>query len=219
MATPVATVAFERVQLDDASWIDVARGFTASLGHDPAEAYAAVREGIAWQQGRVFRYERWIDEPRMGGMLPHGSPAPHPILDETRRAIERHYGVSFGGCSFAYYRDHRDSMGLHRDRDMRWLDETLIALLVLGDRRPFHLRPRGRRYEHDAPHHGATVDVAPGHGDLIVMGGACQDRWEHGVPRPATPTGGRISAQWRWTSRRGRPVVGASYRAPRHFSR
>jgi hypothetical protein len=25
--------------------------------------------------------------------------------------------------------------------------------------------------------------------------------------------------QWRWTSRRGRSVVGASYRAPRTFSR
>ena len=30
---------------------------------------------------------------------------------------------------------------------------------------------------------------------------------------------GRVSLQWRWTSGRGKPVVGASYRAPRTYSR
>jgi alkylated DNA repair dioxygenase AlkB len=219
MASPTPTITFERVQLDPASWVDVARGYLATIGHDHAEVYAAVRDAVPWQQGRLFRYERWIDEPRLGGMVPRGAASPHVALDDVRRDIQRHYGVEFGGCSFAYYRDHNDSMGLHRDRDMRWLDDTRIALLVLGDRRPFHLRPRTNRYDHEAQHHGATHDVAPGQGDLIVMGGACQAGWEHGVPRPGRPTGGRISAQWRWTSRQGRPVVGASYRAPRHFSR
>lgn len=219
MATPISTIAFERLQLDATSWVDVARGFLAAQGHDPAEVYEAVRSGVTWRQGRVFRYERWVDEPRLGGALAPGAPPPHAAIVDTRRAIERHYGVRFGGCAFAYYRDENDSMGLHRDRDMRWLDDTLIALLVLGDHRPFHLRTRAGRYDHEAPHQGAIHDVAPGEGDLIVMGGACQAGWEHGVPRPHRRTGGRISVQWRWTSRQGRPVVGASYRAPRHFSR
>lgn len=219
MVTPVPTIDFERVPLDDASWVDVARGVVDLLGHDPAEVLAAVRDRVTWQQGRVFRYERWIDEPRLGGTLPAGAPMPHDAVRATHQALQHHYGVRFAPPTFVQYRDHRDSMGLHRDRDMRWLDDTLIALLVLGDRRPFHLRPRANRYDHEAAHHGATHDVAPGHGDLIVMGGACQDRWEHGVPRPDRPTGPRISVQWRWTSRTGRPVVGASYRAPRHFSR
>ena len=51
------------------------------------------------------------------------------------------------------------------------------------------------------------------------MGGATQVGWEHGVPRTDPTTPGRISVQWRWTSRTGRPVEGASYGAPRHYSR
>ena len=214
-----AVIPFERVHLDDASWVDVCRGYLAHLGQDPVEVFTTVRDTAPWQQGRIFRYERWVDEPRLGAGYGRDTPAPHPAVVETQRQLQHHYGVQFGGYGLAYYRNERDLMALHRDRDMRWLDETIIALLVLGARRPFHLRPRGNRYDHEAPHKGATHDLSPGEGDLIVMGGACQVGWEHGVPPPGRPTGGRISVQWRWTSRRGRPVVGASYRAPRHFSR
>ena len=206
---------FERTWLDERSWVDVARGWLV----DPSLVYQRVLDGVAWQQGRVFRYERWVDEPRLGATMPSGDALPHPAIAETRRVLQHHYGVEFGRPGLAYYRDGRDLMAFHRDRDMRWLDDTVIALLVLGARRPFHLRPRANRYDHDALHKGATHDVSPGEGDLVVMGGACQVGWEHSVPPAPGVTGGRISVQWRWTSRRGRPVVGASYRAPRTYSR
>ena len=45
----------------------------------------------------------------------------------------------------------------------------------------------------------------PASGDLIVMGGRCQADWLHAVPKVAGSCGSRISVQWRWTSRRGRP--------------
>jgi hypothetical protein len=48
------------------------------------------------------------------------------------------------------------------------------------------------------------VVLTPGEGDLLIMGGACQREWLHGVPRAATDRP-RISLTWRWTSRRGRP--------------
>jgi alkylated DNA repair dioxygenase AlkB len=42
-----------------------------------------------------------------------------------------------------------------------------------------------------------SIDLAPASGDLLVMGGACQAGWEHGVPKVkrADP---RVSATWRW---------------------
>jgi alkylated DNA repair dioxygenase AlkB len=204
----------ERTWLDDRSWVDVATGWLA----DPDGVFRAVHEGVAWSQGRVFRYERWVDEPRLGGSLRPGT-APHPALVDTQRAVQHHYGVQLGGMGLANYRDGRDLMAFHRDRDMRWLDETIIVLLVLGARRPFLLRPRQNRYDHDAPMKGATHVFTPGRGDLLVMGGACQVGWEHSVPPAPGVTTPRISVQWRWTSGRGRPVVGASYRAPRTYSR
>ncbi len=210
----LADVEPERIWLDDASWVDVTRGWLT--GAD--EVFAATRDGVSWSQAKLFRYERYVEEPRLtAGASPARSP--HPVLVEAQRRIQRRYRSPFDGFGLAWYRDGRDSVAFHRDRDMRWLDDTVIALLTLGATRPFLLRPRSHRNRHDLANHGATHDLAPAAGDLIVMGGATQRGWEHSVPKVRAPIGGRISAQWRWTSRRGRPEQGASYRAPRTFSR
>jgi alkylated DNA repair dioxygenase AlkB len=207
--------AVERIDLGDGAWVDVVRGFVDA----PGPLYDLLVAGRAWQQGRVFRYERWLDEPRLGAWCPLDRPAPHPVLVDATRWLSHRYRVRFDGFGLAWYRDGRDSVAFHRDRDLRFLDDTVIGVLSLGVRRPWLLRPRAHRDRHDLDLHGATHDLAPGPGDLLVMGGRCQDGWEHSVPKVGAPIGGRISVQWRWTSRRGRPVVGASYRAARTFSR
>lgn len=206
---------FERLQLDPHSWVDVARGWLE--GAD--EVYGALVEHVSWEQGRVFRYERWVDEPRLGGWWRPGSAAPHPVFNDLHRAIQSRTGVRFDGVALAWYRDGRDSVAFHRDREMRWLEDTVIGVLTLGARRPFLLRPRANRYAHEAPDHGATHDLAPASGDLLIMGGRCQADWEHAVPKVGAGVGGRISLQWRWTSRRGRPERGGNYRSPRTYSR
>jgi hypothetical protein len=65
-------------------------------------------------------------------------------------------------------------------------------------------------------------DLAPGPGDVLVMGGACQAGWEHSVPyltREPAATGTRISLQWRHATRTGRPFVGSSYSAPLNYGK
>ena len=90
-------------------------------------------------------------------------------------------------------------------------------MLTLGARRPWRLRPRAARHAH-TPDRGATHDLAPGAGDLLVMGGRCQADWEHSVPYLGSrPVGERISIQWRFAHRRGRPFQGAGSRAPLHY--
>lgn len=204
---------FERIELDGSSWVDVARGW---LG-DADEVYDAVIERTPWQQGRMWRYERWVDEPRLGAAWKPGREVPHPALVEAHRAVRNRY-KPFGGFSLAWYRDGRDGVAFHRDREMRWLEDTVIVVLTLGARRPWLLRPRANRHRHDDELRGATHDFQPGPGDLLVMGGRAQADWEHAVPQVPHRVGGRVSLQWRWTSRRGRPERGPGYRAPRHFS-
>jgi hypothetical protein len=52
------------------------------------------------------------------------------------------------------------------------------------------------------------------------MGGRAQTNWLHAVPKVRTVQPlGRISAQWRWTSKTGMPEQQPGYSAPRHFSR
>jgi alkylated DNA repair dioxygenase AlkB len=127
--------------------------------------------------------------------------------------------VQFDSFGMMQYRDGRDGQAFHRDPDMKWLDDTVIAVLSLGARRPWLLRPRTSRHDH-SPGRGATHDLAPGAGDLLVMGGRTQAEWEHSVPylggQALSP---RISIQWRFARRTGRPFMGAAYRAPLKYGR
>lgn len=221
MASPLSSanaMPFERLQLDENSWVDIARNFLTYLNADAQEVFETVRDQTDWYQGNVFRYERNIPERRLSASSRSNSEIPHDAIRTTWRKLQHHYGIQFTGYALSYYRNENDLLAMHRDRDMRWLDRTVIALLVLGARRPFHLSPRHASSTSNTST-AALHDLAPGEGDLIVMGGACQENWLHGVPGVSAPTGGRISVQWRWTAKSGRPQIGPGYRAPRYFSR
>jgi alkylated DNA repair dioxygenase AlkB len=206
----------ERIELDDRCWVDVARGLVR-----PAQADAVHDElatTVAWQQGKVFRYERWIDEPRLGAMQ-RGDDR-HPALVEVQSWISRRYRVRFDSVALAHYRDGRDSVAWHRDRELRWLDDTVIGVFTMGAKRPWLVRPlSGTRRPSEDDDLRDAIDLAPASGDLLVLGGACQDAWLHAVPKVRTPMRSRISAQWRWTSRRGRRDPNPSYYAPRTYRR
>ena len=184
------------------------------------EVYSTLTASVPWLPGRVWRYERWIEEPRATSFFTSTQPYPHTVLRDAQRFLEQRYRVSFDGVALSWYRDGNDSVAFHRDREMRYLDDTVVAVLTFGARRPWLLRPRLRRDKWIAAEGGATHDLRPGPGDLFVLGGRAQADWEHSVPkiRGASAVVARISAQWRWTSRTGRPAEG-SYRAPRNFSR
>ena len=218
MPTEVAVNAdavFERLDLGDGAWVDVARGWL--LGAD--ELFERLRDDVPWATNRLFRYDHFVEERRLGASWTRGTPLPHPALAEITRALQHRYRVQFNSFGLIQYRDGRDGQAFHRDTDMRWLDDTVIAILSLGARRPWLLRPRTSRYDH-AEGKGATHDLAPGFGDLHVMGGRTQADWEHSVPYlGARPIGTRISLQWRHARRTGRPFMGARYDAPLTYSR
>jgi alkylated DNA repair dioxygenase AlkB len=189
MGDPAVDLAapFERLSLDDASWIDVARGFLR--GADTL--FEQLRDGVPWKQGDRWMYDRMVDDPRLSRWYTPDEPLPHEALVVVRRVLEGRYGVPLEGVGLNYYRDGRDSVASHRDRELRHLDSALVAILTLGARRPFLVRPRDG---------GSSIDLSPASGDLIVMGGACQAGFEHGIPKVAH-AGPRISASYRWSSR------------------
>jgi alkylated DNA repair dioxygenase AlkB len=183
-----AGATFERLQLDNESWVDVARDWL--LGAD--SLFDALVETVPWTQGRRWMYERMVDDPRLSCWYPPGEELPHPALADAKAALEKQYDVPFFSVGLNYYRDGNDSVAWHCDRELRERDDTRIAIVTLGSRRPFLLRPRGG---------GKSINVMPGSGDLLVMGGACQLRWEHNVPK-AKGAGPRISCSWRWMRQR-----------------
>ena len=98
--------------------------------------------------------------------------------------------MPFTGVAALLYRDGDDFQGLHSDRELRWLEETLIAIVVLGARRPFVFRRRVTVAEvvdrMPAGSLAGDIVLTPGEGDMLVMGGACQRDWLHSVPRAET---------------------------------
>ena len=187
----------ERLDLDATAWLDVARGWLR--GADTL--LAAVVAAVPWRQGRRRMYDRVLDDPRVSRWYQAAEPLPHPALDAVRADLGARYDVAFGSVGLNYYRDGRDSVAFHRDRELRELDDTLVAILTLGAARPFLLRPRGG---------GRSHDVHPGSGDLLVMGGRTQADWEHAVPKVAR-AGPRVSVSLRWPDPSGStpPALGA----------
>jgi|GEM_PF-363690 len=215
----LAAAPVERHWLDRTSWVDVSRGWLP--GAD--EVYQRVRDTTPWRDGAMWRYEKYVIPPRLTSWHPAGRPPPFPELGAAHLALRRRYGIEFDGYGLSYYRDGADSVAMHRDKELRWLDNTVIAILTLGTRRPWTMKPvrlaPGRRILNDQDDAAGLFDLAPGPGDLLVLGGRAQRDWLHGVPRVSGHIGGRISVQWRWTSRTGRPLEGPGYMAARHFSR
>jgi alkylated DNA repair dioxygenase AlkB len=173
----------ERLVLDDDSWVDVARGWLA--GADTLFDHLAAT--VPWRHGRRWMYDRIVDEPRLTRAYARGEPLPHPALSEILAALDRAHDTRFGGVFLNYYRDGRDSVAFHRDRELRESATGVIAIVTLGATRPFLLRPRGG---------GRSLDVRPGSGDLLVMRGRCHRDWEHSVPKVAA-AGPRISVSTR----------------------
>ncbi|MEV4611350.1 alpha-ketoglutarate-dependent dioxygenase AlkB [Kitasatospora sp. NPDC049258] len=176
--------------LGNGAWIDLLPGWLT--GADAL--FEELAQRVPWQAERRLMYERVVAVPRLLAHYREGAALPHPVLAQAREALGAHYArelrepfVSAGLC---YYRDGRDSVAWHGDRIGRGeLEDTMVAIVSVGEPRPLLLRPRFGG--------GESVRQALGHGDLLVMGGSCQRTWEHAVPKTARPVGPRISIQFR----------------------
>ena len=206
--------AARRITLGVGSWVDVVEGFV----RDAAETFTEIHEATAWMQGEVLRYDDYVPEKRLSAALRSDA---RPLFRQTEMHLQSTYRAAVTGVGALLYRTGEDFQGLHSDRQMRWLDDTLVAIMVLGQRRPFVFRERRPMAEvvERIPAGGDPGDIVltPGEGDLLVMGGAAQRDWLHGVPRAETADP-RISLTWRWSSRRGRPDTAPSYFDGRQFS-
>lgn len=170
---------------------------------EPAEAddlMVRLRSGLVWEQREIELFGRRILQPRLiawGGDLPYRysgqSLEPRPLAPPLPELIERvgaASGARFNHVLANRYRDGNDSMGLHSDNEPELGPDPVVATLSLGAVRRFVLVPKKRR-------DGAPRELSLGHGALLVMGGTCQSRYRHGVPRTRRPVGERISLTFR----------------------
>lgn len=201
----------ERAEFDFASGtetIDFNLGESVLLSlhkhfYQPTEADAlfnALLAKIAWAEENILIFGKWVKVPRL--MCWYGDfnacyrysgvdHAPEPWLPEllpVKSKIEQQCRSTFNSVLANLYRNGNDSMGCHSDDEKELGEDPTIASLSLGDGRLFRLHHKKSKQ---------TINLNLGHGDLLVMGGTCQRKWMHSVPKTKAIKTPRINLTFR----------------------
>jgi alkylated DNA repair dioxygenase AlkB len=173
-----------RLHLDATSWIEHVPGWISGserLFHD-------LLRSAPWQQRTRWMYTQDVTEPRLTAEYPKVAMAPHSIMEEITASLALRYASSYRSLWMNLYRDHHDSTAWHGDRIGKVTPDCIVPVLSLGATRRFLIRPLEG---------GKSVTFQPASGDLLVMGGRCQVDWRHAVPKQATPSGPRVSINFK----------------------
>lgn len=175
-----------RTQIDERSWVDLLPRWLRGADLVFGELVARLR----WSQRDVVMFDKQMIEPRLTAWWSTMSDVPEPlaVLGDARAALTHHYRRPFDSIGFNLYRDGRDSVAWHGDRERYVHEDPTVSIVSVGSPRPFQMRPRGG---------GPSQTWMLGHGDLLVMGGASQHDWEHCVPKVAHVSGPRLSIMFR----------------------
>lgn len=171
--------------------------------YSPAEAdqhYDVLFHRLAWQEEDIRLFGKWVKVPRL--MCWYGDEhacyrysgvnhEPKPWLPELlsiKEYIERECGYHFNSVLANLYRDGSDSMGCHADDEKELGAQPTIASLSFGADRQFKMHHKKSR---------KSLSINLQHGDLLVMGGTCQQFWLHSVPKTKTIKTPRINLTFR----------------------
>jgi alkylated DNA repair dioxygenase AlkB len=180
----------KRTAIDGHSWIEMVPGWMSG-SHILLEQLAT---GEPWLQRDRRLFDQTFSEPRLTAEYRDLCNAPEALVDAAQ-ALSRHYGIEYDSLWLNLYRNGQDSTGWHRDRFSCRRSECIVPVLTLGARRRFLVKPRTG---------GSSVTFKPGSGDLIVMGGRCQEDWLHGVPKELGIAERRISVNFQSSMQAGR---------------
>lgn len=193
------------VELGEDAWI--ARLPQAVIDHEAA--MAALIDELPLAPESLVIFGKAVETPRLVSF--HGDPharygysgrvfdpkAWTPFLSTMRDRVQEVTGTRFDCVLVNHYRDGKDAMGWHADDEPELGPsaprDVLIASLSLGAMRRFVLRHRRRTKDKRA--------LELGEGNLLVMGGATQHRWQHCVPRTAKQVGPRMNLTFRLVRR------------------
>jgi alkylated DNA repair dioxygenase AlkB len=151
-----------------------------------------------WREETVVVYGKRHLQPRLTAW--HGdaayrysgltlAPQPFtPLLETIRAAVQTATGREFNSVLLNYYRNERDSMGMHSDDEPELGPEPAIASVSFGAARTFILKHKRTREAVRLP----LLD-----GSLLLMAGATQHNWLHGINKSAKALGPRVNLTFR----------------------
>ena len=187
-----------RIALAADTWLDLERDWLHAA--EATRCLDAVRAEVTWAEREIVIYGKRIMQPRLVGWA--GDVAyrysgqtlePRPFTDSVRALTDRvnqFAGTRFNHVLLNRYRDGRDNMGLHADDEPELGPDPVVATLSLGATRRLTLVPR-------RPRDGERRSLELPAGSLLIMRGACQRRFRHGIPREPRVTDERVSLTFR----------------------
>lgn len=172
------------------------------LAQPPHELLAQLIEQTPWKEESIVVYGKRHMQPRLvqwygdeGRSYTYSgishTPLPWtPLLLSLRSAVERAAGHSFNSVLLNFYRDHRDSMGMHADDERELGKNPVIASLSLGEQRTLI-------FKHQRDKTLPVVRVPLPSGSLLLMRGTTQTNWKHGINKLRTGCGPRVNLTFR----------------------
>jgi alkylated DNA repair dioxygenase AlkB len=190
---------FEPVAMPDAD-VSILRGIEMPLPYD--SMLQKLMADTIWRQESVKIYGKTYQQPRLVAW--YGDPGkkydysgisltPLPwtdLLREIKRRIEDCTDTRFNSVFLNFYRDHNDSMGFHSDDERELGTEPAIASLTFGATRTFVLK-------HKKNADMATKKLPLEAGTVLLMKGATQRFWKHGIMKQTQPCGPRVNLTFR----------------------
>lgn len=157
---------------------------------------------VAWRQEEITLWGKRHLQPRLtawygdsqsvysySGIRLQPLPWSDLLLDLKQR-VEALALCSFNSVLLNYYRNERDSMGMHSDDERELGRNPTIASLSFGAERELTFRHRRRKEL-------APVRLRLASGSLLIMRGATQHHWKHGIAKERRPCGPRVNLTFR----------------------
>jgi alkylated DNA repair dioxygenase AlkB len=191
LAIDVSFATARRTALDATSWVDLVPGWMTGA----ERLFDRLATAVPWSQHYRTLFEQRFLEPRLTAEYRSLDRVPHDMLTTAAAALSNYYSVEYDSLWLNLYRNGSDSTGWHRDRFSCRRPECIVPVLTLGATRRFQLKPRAG---------GASLSFSPHSGDLIVMGGRCQQDWVHQVPKLPEVLEPRISVNFQSSTQAGR---------------
>jgi len=164
------------------------------------DLFVPLRQNLAWSQEHYTLFGKSVPSPRLVCWYGNADavysysgvkhvPRPWlPLLLDLKVRVEAASGCVFNSVLGNLYRDGKDSMGWHADKEPELGPQPCIASLSFGAPRLFMLRHKAS---------GDTHRVELGNGSLLVMAGSLQLHWRHCVPKTKAVIGPRINLTFR----------------------
>jgi alkylated DNA repair dioxygenase AlkB len=189
-----------RIELDDGAHCEL---FPRWLSKEAARAsFDALLREVPFAQRAIHVFGREVLQPRLVAWVGEPDavyrysgtthlPEPFgPALRALRDSVGREAGEHYNSVLCNLYRDGKDAMGMHSDREPELGPAPVIASLSLGAARRFQLRHRkGKGHR--------QLDLLLEDGSLLIMRGTIQQYYRHGIPREPAVTEPRINLTFR----------------------